>query len=79
MFYALSTKADNAMQMSVIYGALFYCLLVLYLIRNENSKRWKRPPSFSAAQCFGIVQKMISQADITLFSVISFLKYARNT
>lgn len=55
MFYAVSTKGDNAMQISVISGAVFYCLLDLYLIRNENSKRRQRPPSVSAAQFFDIV------------------------
>lgn len=65
MFYAVSTKGDNAMQISVIYGALFYCLLGLYLIRKENSKRWQRPPYVLAAWFFGIVRKMISQADVT--------------
>lgn len=65
MFCAVSTKGDNAVQISVIYGALFYCLFGLYLIRRENSKRWWRPPSVSAAQFLDIVRKIISQADIT--------------
>lgn len=66
------------MQISVIYGALFYCLLDLYLMRMERPKRWQRPPSVSSAQYFAIVCKKISWADVICFAAMSVLKYARN-
>lgn len=55
MFSAVGIKRDNAMQIFMICGAPFYCLLGLYLMRKERPKRWQRPPSVSSAQFFGTV------------------------